>query len=175
MVDDKTAHLQSEVNRIAALLNARPIQAGVVLKDDDRNVYIDDDGRYHYDYWERGRQRVDHVGDIDEALYIDDDGRYHYDYWERGRQRVDHVGDIDEALYWFACDIAFDIGGSYAARHRPRDQDPRILMWAKQYEVLNRVNPDWAARCVRETAELLRRWGKHDDVALLPNIPGRDG
>lgn len=145
MVDDKTAHLQSEVNRIAALLNARPIQAGVVLKDDDRNVYIDDDGRYHYDYW------------------------------ERGRQRVDHVGDIDEARYWFACDIAFDIGGSYAARHRPRDQDPRILMWAKQYEVLNRVNPDWAARCVRETAELLRRWGKHDDVALLPNIPGRDG
>lgn len=145
MVDDKTAHLQSEVNRIAALLNARPIQAGVVLKDDDRNIYIDDDGRYHYDYW------------------------------ERGRQKVDHVGDIDEALYWFACDIAFDIGGSYAARHRPRDQDPRILMWAKQYEVLNRVNPGWATRCVRETAELLRRWGKHDDVALLPNIPGRDG
>lgn len=90
MVDDKTAHLQSEVNRIAALLNAWPIQAGVVLKDDDRNIYIDDDGRYHYDYW------------------------------ERGRQKVDHVGDIDEVLYWFACDIAFDIGGSYAARHRPR-------------------------------------------------------
>ena len=53
MVDDKTAELQSEVNRLAEMLNAPPTKVGVVLKDDDRKIYIDDDGRYHYDYWER--------------------------------------------------------------------------------------------------------------------------
>lgn len=144
MGDDKAARLQSEVNRLAALLNVRPIEAGVVLKNDDRNIYIDDDGRYHYDYW------------------------------ERGRQKFDRVGDIDEALYGFAKDIAFDIGGSYSARYSTPDQDSRILLWAKQYEVLNRLNPRWAARCVRETAEWLRSWGRDDDVGLLPEIPERD-
>lgn len=145
MVDDKTARLQAEVNRLAAMLSAQPIEVGVVLKNDDRNIYIDEDGRYHYDYW------------------------------ERGRQKVDHVGDIDEALYWFAKDAAFDIGGSVAALHSPPHQDSRILMWAKQYELLNRLNPSWAKRCVRETADELRGWGLHADVELLPDIPERNG
>ena len=146
MVGDKTAELQSEVNRLAEMLNAPPIKVGVVLKDDDRNIYIDDDGRYHYDYW------------------------------ERGRQKADHVGDIDEALYWFAKDIAFDVGGSYAAVHNPRHPDSRILLWAKQNELLNRLNPCWAKRCVRETADQLRDWGLYADVELLPDIiPERNG
>lgn len=145
MVDDKTAELQSEVNRLAAMLNAPPIKVGVVLKNDDRNIYIDDDGRYHYDYW------------------------------ERGKQKVDHVGDVDEALYWFAKDAAFDVGGSVAARDSPPHQDPRILLWAKQYELLNRLNPRWANRCVRETADKLRGWGRYADVDLLPDIPERKG
>ncbi|OBB96605.1 Imm63 family immunity protein [Mycobacterium sp. 852002-40037_SCH5390672] len=144
MVDHKTAQLQSEVNRLAATLNAPPIEVGVVLKDDDRNIYIDDDGRYHYDYW------------------------------ERGRQKFDRVGDIDEALYWFAKDIAFDVGGSFSAVHSPEHQDSRILLWAKQYELLNGLNPRWAKRCVRETADSLRRWGRHEDIELLPDITERN-
>lgn len=145
MVDDKTAHLQAEVDRIAARLNVRPIEAGVVLRDDDRNIYIDGDGRYHYDYW------------------------------ERGRQKFDRVGDIDEALYGFAKDAAFDIGCSYSARATPPDQDFRILLWAKQYDLLNQLNPRWARRCVRERADQLRGWGLHKAVELLPDIPERDG
>lgn len=108
IVDDKTAHLQSEVNRIAAAMNTQPLEVGVVRKDDDRNIYIDDHGRYHYDYWERG-------------------------------------------------------------------QDSRRLLWAKQYELLHQLNPLWARRCVRETADKLRHWGLDKDVELLPDIPERDG
>ncbi|ORB06004.1 hypothetical protein BST30_12210 [Mycobacterium mantenii] len=59
-VEDKTARLQADVNRLAAMLNARPIEVGVVLKNDDRNIYIDHDGWYHYDYRERGRQKSAH-------------------------------------------------------------------------------------------------------------------
>jgi hypothetical protein len=146
MVDDKTAHLQSEINRIADELNARSraIEVGVVLKNDDYNILIDDAGRYHYSYW------------------------------ERGKQRFDRVGDIDDVLYWFASDIAFEIGGSYSAQHSPENQEFRILMWAKQYELLNEINPRWAKRCVRETGERLRSWGKDQDIELLPNIAELD-
>jgi glycosyltransferase involved in cell wall biosynthesis len=146
MVDHKTAHLQSEINRIAEKLNAtsRAIQVGVMLKDDDYNILLDDDGMYHYSYW------------------------------ERGKQRFDRVGDIDDVLYWFAADITFDIGGSYSAQHSPENQDFRILMWAKQYELLNEINPRWAQRCVRETAGRLRSRGKDQGIELLPSIPELD-
>jgi Immunity protein 63 len=143
--DDKTAHLQSEVDRLAAKLNVDPIKVGVILQDDDHNVFIDDDGRYHYNYW------------------------------ERGRSRRDLVGEIDDVLYWFAQDITFDRCSLYAGRHSPRTQDSRILLWAKQYEWLDQLNPRWAKRCVRETADDLRHWGKDQDVKLLPDIPERDG
>ena len=53
MVDDKAAHLQSEFNRLAAKLNAEPVKVGVLLDNDNRNIFIDDRGRYHYSYWER--------------------------------------------------------------------------------------------------------------------------
>ncbi len=143
MVDEKTAHLQSEVNRIAEKLNAasRAIEVGVVLKNDDYNMRIDDDGRYHYSYW------------------------------ERGNQRFDRVGDIDDVLYWFAADITFEIGGSYSAKYTPENQEFRILMWAKQYELLNELNPRWAKRCVLERAERMRSWGRIQDIELLPKIP----
>jgi hypothetical protein len=146
MVDENTAHLQSEVNRIAEKLNAtsRAIEVGVVLKNDDINMLIDDEGRYHYCYW------------------------------ERGNQRFDRVGDIDDVLYWFAADITFEVGGSYSAKYSRENQDFRILMWAKQYELLNELNPRWAKRCVQETADKLRSWGKDRDVELLPNVPERD-
>ncbi len=63
MVAGKTAHLQSEINRLAAKLNAAPVEVGVILKDDDVNIFIDDDGGYHYSYWERGRAKYDRVAE----------------------------------------------------------------------------------------------------------------
>jgi Immunity protein 63 len=146
MVDDEAAHLQSEINRIAEKLGAtsRAIEVGLVLKNDDYSIVIDDNGRYHYSYW------------------------------ERGKQKFDRVGDIDDVLYWFAADITVEIGGSYSAKCSPENQEFRTLMWAKQYELLNELTPRWAKRCVRETADMLRSWGKDKDVELLPDIPERD-
>lgn len=48
MVDDKAAHLQSKFNRLAAKLNAEPVKVGVLLDNDNLNIFIDDGGRYHY-------------------------------------------------------------------------------------------------------------------------------
>jgi len=58
MVDDKAAHLQSESNRLAAKLNAEPVKVGVLLDNDNLNIFIDDGGRYHYSYWERGADQT---------------------------------------------------------------------------------------------------------------------
>ncbi|OBI46486.1 hypothetical protein A5707_21220 [Mycobacterium kyorinense] len=144
MVDDKTARLQSEINRLAAALNTEPVEVGVLLRNDDLNIFIDDGGRYHYSYW------------------------------ERGRPNFDRVGEIDDVLYWFAEGITFNIGCSYSAQYTAQNEKFRVLMWAKQYELLNQLDPRWAKRCVRETAGWLRRWGKDEDVELLPNIPERN-
>lgn len=144
MINDRTAHLQAEINRLAAELNAEPVEVGAVLKNDDVNIFIDEGGRYHYSYW------------------------------ERNKPNFDRVGEIDDVLYWFAEGITFTIGGSYSARYRAQNEDFRRSLWAKQYELLNRLNPHWATRCVRETADLLRGWGKDEDVELLPNIPERN-
>jgi hypothetical protein len=73
---------------------------------------------------------------------------------------------IDDVLYRFAKGITQSIGSSYSARHRAQNQDLRSLMWAKQYELLTHLDPRWATRAVRETAEKLRAWGYHDDVEL---------
>ena len=39
MVDDKAAHLQSESNRLAAKLNAEPVKVGVLLDNDNLNIF----------------------------------------------------------------------------------------------------------------------------------------
>ena len=58
MVDDKAAHLQSKFNRLAAKLNAEPVKVGVLLDNDNLNIFIDDGARYHYSYWERGTDQT---------------------------------------------------------------------------------------------------------------------
>jgi hypothetical protein len=143
----RTAHLQSEIDRIADTLNvpSRTVKVGVLLTNDDYNVFIDDGGKYHYSYF------------------------------ERGQQRFDRVGELDDVLYWFAEGLTQDIGSHYAAQHTALDHDFRSVMWARQYELLSGLNPDWASRRVRELADYLRSWGLDRDVELLPNIPERDG
>ena len=144
MVGDKAAQLQSEIVRLARALNREPVQVGVIRKDDDVNIFIDAEGKYHYSYW------------------------------ERGREHFDRVGDMDDVLYWFAQGITADIGSGYSARHSDENQNYRRVMWARQYEVLSQLNPQWAKRCVRELADKLRGWGFDKDVELLPDIPERN-
>lgn len=143
MADEKNIQLQAEIDRLAAELGVPRIDVGVLRKDDDYNVFIDAGGRYHFAYW------------------------------ERGRPNLDLVGDVSDVLYWFAEAFSSEIAGGYAARHRSDGRDYRELMWAKQYELLERLNPQWAKRCVRELAERLRGWGKPEDVRLLPDVPER--
>ncbi|OBG72323.1 MULTISPECIES: Imm63 family immunity protein [unclassified Mycobacterium] len=143
MVDTKCSHLQAEIDRLAAALHVPSIEVGAIRRDDDYNVFIDSDGRYHFAYW------------------------------ERGRPNLDLVGELDDVLYWFAETFSSIVASGYASRARGDGRDRRELWWAHQYQLLYRLDPVWAGRCVRELSEKLRGWGMPEAVQLLPDVPER--
>jgi hypothetical protein len=66
----RAAELQSEINRLAAGLGVEPMTVGKpTRKDDDLNIFVDDDGTYHYTYHERGQLGFDRAGSLDDVLY----------------------------------------------------------------------------------------------------------
>ncbi len=127
--DARSGELQNEIDRLAAKLGVRPQPVGL-LTNDGLNVFIGDDGVYHYTFYERGK-----IG-------------------------YDRAGGLDDVLYCYCRDLVID-RFAYIANRAERFQH--------EYEVLNRLNPDWAKRNVRETAAMFRN-GQPEDIALLPDI-----
>jgi hypothetical protein len=144
MAEDRAAQLQLDIDRIAARLGARTLRVNQLKRDNDLNISVDADGRYHYSYWERGKANFDRISD-----------------------------DIDDVVYWFAEGITAEIGSRYSVGRADANGDQRGAMWAKQFELLNALDPRWARRQVQEMADQLRRVGFADDVRLLPDIPER--
>jgi hypothetical protein len=95
-------------------------------------------------------------------IYIADDGSYHFTFYERGKLGFDRSGSLDDLLYWY-CE-------SVVTRQAAKSVGDRKERFKYEYQVLSALNTDWAKRNVRETAAMFRRYGKPEDVALLPDI-----
>lgn len=68
--DEKAAELQREIDRLAEALDVRTEPVGrQVRTNDGLSVFVDDDGVYHYTYYERGQLGFDQTGSRDDALY----------------------------------------------------------------------------------------------------------
>ncbi|EHB44686.1 hypothetical protein MycrhDRAFT_6705 [Mycolicibacterium rhodesiae JS60] len=67
-MDPKSAELQAEIDRIAAQLGIGPMAVGL-LTNDGLNIFVDDDGLYHFAFYERGQLVFDRTGSLDDALY----------------------------------------------------------------------------------------------------------
>nr|WP_232375008.1 immunity 63 family protein [Mycolicibacterium mengxianglii] len=67
-LDDKSEELQLEIDRISERLGVRSMPVGL-RTNDGLNVYIADDGSYHFAYFERGKLGFDNVGNLDDLLY----------------------------------------------------------------------------------------------------------
>ncbi|WP_353936084.1 Imm63 family immunity protein [uncultured Corynebacterium sp.] len=95
-------------------------------------------------------------------IFVDDEGSYHFTYYERGKLGFDRTGSLDDLLYWYCQSVV-----SRQAAERVGDRAERFRY---EYEVLSDLSIDWAKRNVRETAEMFHKYGKPQDISLLPDI-----
>jgi hypothetical protein len=130
-LEGRSAELQAEIDRLSEKLGVRPMRVGFRSKD-DLNIYVADDGSYHFTFYERGKLGFDRVGSLDDLLYWYTEGVV-------SNQAAKWVGDRAERFKY-------------------------------EYQVLSHFNGDWAKRNVRETAASFRRYGRPEDIALLPDI-----
>ncbi|WP_328360450.1 hypothetical protein [Mycobacterium sp. NBC_00419] len=94
-------------------------------------------------------------------IFVADDGLYHYTFYERGQLGFDRAGGFDDVLYWYCQGVV--------THTLARPIGDRAQRFHFEYEVLSRLNPEWAKRNVRETAAMFRN-GQPEDIALLPDI-----
>jgi hypothetical protein len=128
---DKSAELQTEIDQLSNIFGVRPMRVGL-RTNDGLNIYISDDGSYHFAFYERGK-----LG-------------------------FDLSGNLDDLLYWYCQSVVT----SQAAKQ----VGDRAERFKYEYQVLSQLNIDWAKRNVRETAAMFRKYGRPEDISLLPDI-----
>jgi hypothetical protein len=67
-LDDKSAELQSEIDRLSEELGVPSMPVGF-RTNDGLNIYVADDGSYHFTFYERGKLGFDQIGNLDDLLY----------------------------------------------------------------------------------------------------------
>lgn len=67
-LDDKSRELQIEIDRLSEELGVRSMPVGMRTKD-GLNIFVADDGSYHFTFYERGELGFDQVGSLDDLLY----------------------------------------------------------------------------------------------------------
>jgi hypothetical protein len=67
-LDDRSAELQVEIDRLSEKLDVRPMQVGLRTYD-GLNIFVADDGSYHFTFYERGKLGFDRSGGLDDLLY----------------------------------------------------------------------------------------------------------
>jgi hypothetical protein len=67
-LDDKSAELQTEIDRLSENLGIRSMPVGFRTRD-GLNIYIADDGSYHFTFYERGKLGFDRSGSLNDLLY----------------------------------------------------------------------------------------------------------
>lgn len=88
---------------------------------------------------------------------VDENG-YHYVATERGSEICRRTTpEKDELLYWMLADVTFWVAVSYEVAHRIENQDFRRMVFAKQLELLSKVNLKWADKRRREIDETLQK------------------
>lgn len=72
---------------------------------------------------------------------------YYYVVAERGTEHArTPLPDAEELLYWIFRDVSFSVASEYELKHRISGQDCRRILFAKQLELLEKLNPLWRQR-----------------------------
>jgi hypothetical protein len=103
VLEDKSAELQTEMDLLSEQLGVRPMPVGL-RTNDGLNIYVADDGSYHFAFYERGKLGFDRVGSLDDVLYWYCEGVV-------TREAAKLVGDRRERFkYEYQVLSRFDIG-----------------------------------------------------------------
>lgn len=93
------------------------------------------------------------------------DGQYHYIATDRGCEVAHRITrDRDEILYWLVSDLTWGMAYAYQQSHRIPGESFRRLLFAKQVEYLERIQPAWAELKRQEIAAILQQH-PYNDVA----------
>ena len=83
-------------------------------------------------------------------------GKYDFVVTERGLELERQTAETeDELLYWLLSDVTTGIASEFELDNRVLGQDSRRQWFAKNVELLARLNPEWACRKESEYAKIL--------------------
>nr|WP_245849977.1 immunity 63 family protein [Mycobacterium angelicum] len=68
ILDAKSAELQAKIDRLSEQLDVPSVQVGLRTRD-GLNIYVTENGSYHFTFYERGKLGFDQVGSLDDVLY----------------------------------------------------------------------------------------------------------
>lgn len=125
------------------------IELGALIDAPKRKLILlekpSDDGRYH--------------------LEIRND-EYHYISTERGQEN-DHIvtKDVELVLYKFFKNVASDMASDYEIENRIENIDSRRIKFAKQIEIMEKLNSDWGESMECEIEKILEV-APYDDLAV---------
>ncbi len=84
----------------------------------------------------------------------------HYVVSERGHEYERRTTvDLGELLYWVAAAMTFGLAGDWEVRHRNEDEDFRVGLFTRQFELLARLNPEWVGRRRADLGPILTEVG----------------
>ncbi|EMQ93816.1 hypothetical protein D778_01403 [Xanthomarina gelatinilytica] len=107
------------------------------------------------------------IGDATPNVEVDNSGLYHFVISERGTEYERKItSDINDLMYWIFSGVTFSMACDYELKNRIEDKDSRRIMFAKQEELLGRLNKDWEERERRKHKSILIN-NPFDDLAGL--------
>lgn len=87
---------------------------------------------------------------------VDNYGNLYFIVVERNEEYERKITkDIKELLFWIFENITFSMACDYELKNRVENQDSRILLFAKQDELLEKLNTDWAEVTRKKHKKLL--------------------
>jgi hypothetical protein len=90
---------------------------------------------------------------------------YNYVVSERGTEfKRKKTTDLDKILYWIFKDIVFELASEFELNHRKEDEDFRRILFVKEIELMEKLDPKWGKWLKKEQNEILKKYPYEDNA-----------
>jgi hypothetical protein len=97
-------------------------------------------------------------------IELDSSGNFHFIVVERGQELERRTTAVpDDLLFWVFDTITFSMACAFELKNRHTSEDSRRMLFAKQEELLGRINVDWQEKA------------RHNHNLILAKHPFMDG